>query len=86
MTINKQVLMYHVWDPKVPTEAVQAGLHECRDMATAAFLESADIPLKCCDGEGWYTWPPLDVDANGCLDLRLSKETYKTTKRDLLGD
>eukprot|EP00802_Teleaulax_amphioxeia_P008138 Tamp_08146.p1 GENE.Tamp_08146~~Tamp_08146.p1 ORF type:complete len:600 (+),score=92.68 Tamp_08146:391-2190(+) len=60
-------LQAHVWEPKVPTEALQAGLHECQELATEAYL-GPDFPLRCCDGEGFYVWPPMDADANGCLD------------------
>jgi hypothetical protein len=63
----------HIWDAKVPTEALQAGLHECQHIATAAYL-GPDFPLKCCDGEGFYVWPPMDMDSNGCLDRRLLKK------------
>lgn len=56
-----------VWstEPTLGAE-MQSPLHECAAIATKEF--GHDYALKCCDGEGFYVWPPLDVDVNGCLD------------------
>lgn len=68
------------WDPSIPTlgEQMQAPLEECGVLATAGYLNSSDFPLKCCDGEGFYVWPPLDNDANGCLDRSAYDSIFST--------
>ena len=73
-------LREEVWDPSIPTlgEQMQAPLEECGALATAAYLNSSDFPLKCCDGEGFYVWPPIDSDANGCLDRSAYDSIFST--------
>eukprot|EP00277_Geminigera_cryophila_P005614 CAMPEP_0179414308 /NCGR_PEP_ID=MMETSP0799-20121207/5592_1 /TAXON_ID=46947 /ORGANISM="Geminigera cryophila, Strain CCMP2564" /LENGTH=495 /DNA_ID=CAMNT_0021186897 /DNA_START=59 /DNA_END=1542 /DNA_ORIENTATION=- len=69
-------LQQDVWD-SIPTEALQTPLHECHLLATQEYLGS-DFPLKCCDGEGFYVWPPVDFDANGCLDRSAYDSIFST--------
>ena len=73
-------LLEDIWDPSIPTlgENMQAPLERCGELATAAYLNSSDFPLKCCDGEGFYVWPPLDSDANGCLDRSAFDSIFST--------
>eukprot|EP00960_Hanusia_phi_P073311 767983-Hanusia_phi.AAC.5 len=43
---------------------VGQGLEQCQQMAQ----DAVGIGLKCCDGQAWYAWPPIDQNGDGCAD------------------
>ena len=57
---------------------VQSPLEQCERIATEMYLNSTSHTLKCCDGEGFYVWPPMDSNGDGCLDTSNYDSIFST--------